>query len=261
VLRPDVAANNLDAVSPVEWGHPLNRGRVQWLSGLPGFGVGPVAHDLTGNRNHGVLAAGATWGYGPPGVRAVVMNGTDDHVSFTQVGVSNGVTIAAWVYATALSGRQGVCHNGKVFLGTNGTTIEWWPNTDTTVVSAGSIATGRWYRLLATQAGTSYAVYLDGNVTGSGTTVGLNGSAEATTCWGKFNGTTWPWVGSYTDMSIWRRGVSAAEAWAEYDQSRRGYPDLLRRVSSRVWSFGYDTGGGGGGGGLTFKNLLLLGCG
>jgi hypothetical protein len=42
--------------------------------------------------------------------------------------------------------------------------------------------------------------------------------------------------GYMDDVCIWSRALSAFEAAADYQLSRQGYPDVLNRLSNRVYS-------------------------
>jgi hypothetical protein len=220
--------------SPVNPGAPLNAGRLAWWLALPNWSGAGKWFDLCG-KSLGTLTNGPIWQRSnrPGGWGHVLFDGTDDHVVIPKQDVSNGVTIAAWFNPSSVSGRHTLVHNGQVLLLWNGTDIEWFPNDGLTQVTlTGGLVIGKWYRLLVSQTGTAYAAYLNGQPIGSGTTVALNNSAEAVTSIGQFSA-AWFLQGLADDVSIWGRGLSAAEARADFVHSSQGYVRELNRVGRR----------------------------
>src|SRR6185312_11958023 len=42
-------------------------------------------------------------------------------------------------------------------------------------------------------------------------------------------------AGAFDDITMWNRPLTPAEAWLDYDLSRRGYPGVLNRIDAGLW--------------------------
>jgi len=62
----------------VDWGHPLNRGKVAWY--LMNEGGGGAIYDTTKKSSYAALISGATWSGSPTG-GGLKFDGTDDYVN------------------------------------------------------------------------------------------------------------------------------------------------------------------------------------
>lgn len=217
--------------------HGLNEGLVAWWLGLPELSGGPNLFDL-GGRYKGTLTNGPLWAPGPNGFAAVSFDGSDDRIDLpAQWSVANGLTYSAWIRpATISSGFYAIRANKKTILVYRGTAVSWWADSDLSQVDVSfTFVAGRDYHVAVTQVGTAYTVYVNGTAVGSGTTNALDDTSDKANI-GSFGG-SFLFAGLITDVRDYNRVLSAGEMWALYEQGRGGYPDLLDRVSSKVWSF------------------------
>lgn len=261
----------IDLGSPVERGHPLNRGKLAWWLALPGQTGGPVLSDLFGRRP-GTLSAAPNrpvWGgTGRPGGlgQLTLAGNASSYVDCAPMGASlaglQHVSAACWtdrVPGTNFGLGQGL--DGQRFS-------LLWSTDDRIYVevesggafsypSAGVAASG-WHRLLLSYDGTAsglarLSLYLDGEPLAL--TAGGDGPAASVADPGPY---TWAvgvshsgsgyagGTGAVDDAPVWTRSLSADEAAAEFDQSRRGYPDMIRRLSNRLtMAMGSGTAAGG----------------
>lgn len=232
---------------PVNRHHPLNRGRVAWWLALPGLAGGRQMYDLMG-LHHGTLTgfdSTSGWIAGRNGEASGGIKAKDasSYVDCPSVpSVLNGRTTASlsfWIYRTAgtLSGvGQGITNRwGLLWYADNVIYLTASGGYDFT--SAADAVTG-WRHVVLTYDGSlasasRFALYLDGMPAALGS---VGPSATIPTADGNFqiggfqNGA----YGTYDDVSLWNSTLSASDARAVYDLSRRGYPGVLNRVSSRV---------------------------
>ena len=194
------------------------------------------------------------------GLGSLDFDGVDDYVNLGPgsnfaIG-SNDFTISAWVKLTSVSTYQVVIGNDTnastrdTFIGvgnTPGKIIYFTQRNGSggaTIVQAGSLTAGRWHHIAARRSGTSLRLFQDG--------VDVGGTTDSQT--GVVNGGEW---------NIGRRAFSGFEQYlggnvasvqinfaalnvaALYDESRCGYPTMLRRLPTRRYFFLAATGGTG----------------
>lgn len=260
--------------APLVEGHPLNRGLVSWWLPLPGLDGGRFLYDVAG-QNHGTLTNGPTWTAGPNGFGAVQFDGADDYVERSAFAwdPSGGYTYSLAVrpgFASTSKTRQGVvCWRASGAGDQNRVRLIWLDATsgfylddrDRYAFSARpTFGAGEWHHLAVTKPASGAAQYYwDGSPFATTTVIDLGG-VEPANSYPLYLG--WDseaagrvWSGLMADVRIHSRALSASEVAALYDQSLRGHPDTLRRVSGAAWFVG----SGGGGGGNRRRRVLLTG--
>lgn len=243
---------------PINYGnpvssHPLNRGLGAWWLGLPQWSGGTRLIDLTLSRRAGTLTNGPTWAPRPGGFQSVKFDGSDDfvdgptltpfatgtiysHVSFSSVSASYKAFFIGlagandwhwWIGIESGAWGAGIS-NGASFAGFTG---------------SGTPVAGQWYTLALTNDGTTARLYLDGVQIGSTGTTGVNPS-EGKVYLGQNGGGVQRFPGSGLAWGVYPgRVLPAIDLLALHSQIKRGYPDLLNRISPRVYSFAPDSGG------------------
>ncbi len=267
----------------VNRGHALNRGLVGWWLGLPGMSAGPRLLDINGTRNHGTLTNGPTWGPGPNGrFGALTFNGPNSDARATNSTFNKTITaatfaaflrrtgnfLAATGIAMSRGGGGNVTGLASAYAGGSATNILGYTwNDDPGAYNWNSgltIPADRWVLCVATVSATTVTAYLcDGSIT-----TASNSIAHASTTMANLNIGADPGVadrtvsGAIQSSWMWDRVLSASEVFALYDQSYRGYPDLLRRRGLRPFGRAAAVGGGITGpliGGRLLRNGPLLG--
>lgn len=243
------------ADSPVETGHPLNRGLVSWWLPLDGNSGGRTLFDIAG-RNHGTLTNDPTWGVGPNGFGAVQFDGSNDYVECGTAGLSAlggnaNRTIACWARPSGLSaylvaasldagGGVGWAYL-RVQLSASGT--QWQVNarqgnSTEAYFEFGTPTVGKWDHVALTiDSAYNFTAYLNGvkQNTADVSSVGLYSGSGASMRLGTYSLGGAYWNGAVGTTQVYNRALSASEVYGLYEQSLRGYPDLLRRTSSSTW--------------------------
>ena len=254
--------NDWDAI---DWSDPLsdsslNRGLVSWwLCGAdsPYWGT-PTLRDIVPKGggvggNNGTLTNGPTWqgALGRPGGAGNLKFGGTNYVDSSRAVVTGfPCTLAAWVnfsttptashiYGSGVSGSANnririLCDNEPYFRANSNDSAGSDVNcTGTTLISAGV-----WYHVAGTFQATSIQLYVNGLAEGSP----ANPSSPS---YGAFDYTSLAVLHHSSDIQFlagmiddargWGRALSAAEVFQLYDDSRRGYPETLRRERRRQW--------------------------
>jgi hypothetical protein len=231
---------------PVNWSHPLNRGRVAWWLALPGRMSGPTWSNLMGS-GHGTLTGGPKWGgtTRPGGYGQVLFDGVDDYADLGVLPLNGDFTVAAWVYAASLNsaGARRVLFGKKGGSNSRQMSLTWATTSKLSIgeediaiiaTTAADFPLARWAHVAWTHKAGSHNVYIDAAVaaTAAYTFVGpyagpsYLGDASAFT-----------FDGPMDDVTAYARGLSAAEVWSLRDLSRRGYPGVLNRLGPSLVAF------------------------
>jgi hypothetical protein len=113
----------------------------------------------------------------------------------------------------ALWGNQGTLFDFS------GTTLEWFPNVNTTVVTASSgIGTGTWHFIAVTQdASNNWAMYVDGISINSGTTVSMLTQSQPASLGAYSAGPSRFFDGAIDDAALYSRALSQGEVTGLYN--------------------------------------------
>lgn len=85
--------------------------------------------------------------------------------------------------------------------------LEWWPDTDTTVIDTHNVSTATWYLASILQSSTSYDVRLD-LTSSAGTTVAVDGANQTDAIGSFLGGTTWPFDGDIAEIVVYDSDLS-----------------------------------------------------
>lgn len=234
---------------PAVRSHPLNRGKVAWWLALPGRDGGRQLYDLIGS-NHGTLTNMTTAASGwrgttrPGGWGHILFDGTDDYVN---LGSNPAWSFGAGDFTLAASFLSTDPAGFHVLIGKDDPASRQWifaqsaltpgklsfvseVNSAYSTTGGTSIVAGAWYRALFTRRGTACSLYINGVLDGTQNDPSIySGTSETDIGRRAYPGYEQPWSGAIDDIAAWTRGFSDAEARADYDQSRLGYPGVLRR--------------------------------
>jgi hypothetical protein len=246
---------DFDLNQPINWAHPLNRGRLAWWLAVPQLWggtwydlVGGYAGTLTG------LSAGDGWNTAsnPGGAGSIKLSGgSGEYVSgptLPSLAMPSG-TLALWLNFTSHSATSGLLSkwnsstaantavfgltygsgNLNLYLG-NGSA-----HTNTAV--AWSPTNGIWYFVAVAWNGTNTWYYVNGKQQGSTATQSSYSSysnGNPVRLGGGNNASNAAINGFINDASVWNRSLSASEIFALYALSQQWYPDVLTWESSDV---------------------------
>jgi hypothetical protein len=247
----------VNPAEPINWQHPLNVGLVSKWMALPyGMGYrGVTAYDLVRKSgNNGTLTNGPTYHIGQLkrggfGHMNYILT-SSQYVAITEssqlpAGASDR-TYAVWfntldslttsnyrnilTYGSAAVG-QGVfiaLGNDSNF-GNNGIGASQYGD----AVGITGYNDGIWHQLVVMFSAGTWYVYIDGGASSTSKAMTTNTVLGGTAAIAKdvITGGGY-WNGSLDDLSIWNRALSATEIYSLYEQSKRGYPDVLNWMSS-----------------------------
>ncbi len=201
-------------------------------------GGGTTAADSSGNGNSGILQNGASWTSGRSG-GAVSLDGVDDTVFISNAAgltsITNGLTVAAWVYrpanqtgfASVLSREVGTGYYEHFYLGFENGNYRWFVNTSGGYSNSslgGTAPTGQWIHMVGTYDGTTVTLYVNGALQfstphsgtfGSDTTgiaIGVNHNSAA-------HQPDDPFSGKIDDVNIYSYALTAQEALQLYQSA------------------------------------------
>jgi hypothetical protein len=225
----------------VNWSHPLNRGRVLWLTGLPQKTGSSTWYDAAG-RNHGTLTSGPVWTPTGYGAGLTFSNNYVDVAAAAAFDVP-ALTVAALFYPTQTGGNgiferstNGSVNSGSLlFLESGNLNFRVGRAGGTDTATAGAVSTNAWHFAAGTLAGTTVSAYLDGAAPATAALGGALNTGTGAARVGSLFG-VYLFAGLVADVHYYSRALSAAEVAALRDQMLRGHPDTLRRP--KPWSFG-----------------------
>ena len=201
-------------------------------------GGGTTAADSSGNGNSGTLQNGASWTSGRSG-GAVSLDGVDDTVFISNAAgltsITNGLTVAAWVYrpanqtgfASVLSREVGTGYYEHFYLGFENGNYRWFVNTSGGYSNSslgGTAPTGQWIHMVGTYDGSTVTLYVNGALQfstphsgtfGSDTTgiaIGVNHNSAAHQPDDAFSG-------KIDDVNIYSYALTAQEALQLYQSA------------------------------------------
>jgi hypothetical protein len=185
-------------------------------------GTGTTAADTSGSGNNATLSGGATWTSDCGGVKALSTNGTGGKAATTSVfSPPDEGSVAFWMKSngplSALGRLFGLGNAWEVRQDTAG-----YLTFDVGVASATNFVTsqplneaGRWYHVVATYSATddTYAIYIDGQLTNSGTeTSGITSQTATILTFGTRTGiSTDYWPGAIRDFRVYSRRLCLSE--------------------------------------------------
>lgn len=244
--------NLINLRTPMNPRHPLNRGRVAWWLAMPGRLGGRYLYDLCG-RNHGTLTNGPLW---KPTTRQggwghVQFDGVNDWVRVTDnPALSFGtapMSIMFWGRTSTVAAPNKCLAYGKLLNGgsfdgwhggldSNGYATFIWRTGSTNYAATGStnLADGRWHHYAHVRLSTGIYTYVDGLLvasnTNASTQANVDNSQDLAIGDGRSGSPTGEqWTGQLDSLTIYNRGLSASEVFADCTLSRMGYPEVLNR--------------------------------
>lgn len=244
----------IDLANPVS-NHPLNAGLVGWWLPLRNNSGGRTLYDIAG-RYPGALVNGPTWGVGPNSAfGSVVFDGANDYGQVTHaapLSVARPFSVAAWVKYTTTSNTVIFEKNGnsgfsvQVDNTTSGKLTCWVGGVNNGVSTTSAWNDGKWHFVVFAMGAAADAVYVDGraDTTTAGSVLSPSYGASTPVYFGSRAGVA-PWAGSLGGVRLATGAVTDSDAACLYDQARRDYPDLLRRLPTGRSFVGVAGGGGG----------------
>ncbi len=232
----------LNTGNPVNRGHPLAKGLVNWWKPLPHNWGGSVLYDVVGSVNATKTGTGPVWnGEQAIGGSRSISGWTSSYYYSTSktVAITGDYSVVIWwkltstsTYSFALTGPglaiHGVNTGGASFyLRTRDSGSVFQP-------TISGVTIGAWQQFVcsAKASSTSYC-YLD-NITSSSFSEGSGTFSIGTLG----NYSSWPFLGSIAEIKIYNRALTQADVLALRQEALTGYPNLLNWSTPKAWSFG-----------------------
>lgn len=248
----------LDAVCPINWQYPGNRGLAGWWKSPPGWSGGSRLHDLL-NQNPGVRTSSPLW------VSTILGNGLSfsggSYVDFGRpasiLSITTNITLAATVVPNVTTradfyGSWGN-PNYKILLssGITGSRFSLYvPHSSfANATDTANFSVGRPYRVTGTFDGTTLWLYVmdlqsgEFRATSTSASGTLNTSPTGNWLLGRSQDASGNCV--VTDADVHAVTLSQAEVYRRSVNARTGFPDALRWLKGRSMVSVADAGGGG----------------
>lgn len=260
----------INSLSPINWGHPLNRGCTSWSLCLPGSLGGGKFRDMANAGNSGVLTSfqqGSASGWRPAnrlgGFGAIQFDGTDDCIAYganfgnpgtgdftmaISLRTANGYAPSAAGVMVKGRATAGIVNKlGILFdsggVGAAGTLCALWTDGSGNAVEVGGSGfnDGKWHRAVAVYArGAGKLIFYKDGISVGSTTITANTSTPSTAnlfylgAYGNAgnNGAVLFYTGLLDDAKIWTRALSPPEIMSEWNLSRAGHAGVLNILAN-----------------------------
>jgi len=215
-------------------------------------GEGGVAHDLSGNDNHGTLVNGPTWANGKAG-EALDFDGASDYIAISDseattsnLAITGAITLSAWVKLNDMtsevimgrgSGTGSAGNYGYVLMVYNGSVVLNM-HSNTAVYALGSVLAtdSNWHFITATWDGTmntnGVKIYIDGTLSRQGTsTISVMGQPVYQFRIGVSSSSLAYVNGLIDDVRIYNRALTEDEVRLIYESGLDGVDDNIIELS------------------------------
>jgi hypothetical protein len=205
--------------------------------------------DLSGNGNNGTLVNGPV--YSSANLGSIVFDGVDDYVNCgngSSINITGTeLTLAAWVYRTALNSNTGnyrrIIEKAATYpalqyslvttptgfpSGEGKLLLDMYLNNSLPANATGStqLQLNTWYYVTATYDGSFRRLYVNGILDGQLATTGNITSTVSNLVIGDYlpgPGTTYAWNGRISNALIYNRALSASEVLQNYEGQKSRY--------------------------------------
>ncbi len=239
-------STGINAASPVNWAHPLNRGLIAWWMVMPGINSGSRLADLVypGDRgSHGTLVGVPEWNTSTPAPGHFGLLDFDGSVDHTSHPINHGIGTgpfawSLWVFLRTKDGGSdtyaGFAGNDDFNPGLNwkiNAVDEWgfyWGSNRGTGVA---LNIGEWYHLMVTRDEADDLKFYRNGILDA--TIGsVTNSMPDSTIWLGRRETSQAsdTDGFEDDFRFYNRAPLQSEVIELYNEGRYGYPNLLNRI-------------------------------
>jgi len=211
----------------------LDAGNINSYSGTTSW------NDISGNSNIGTLTNGPK--YSPFNGGNIVFDGTNDCIIIpynSTISASTTFTISVWFNSSSISTEMALFSTSNYPSYANGWHVEIWqskfllqafPST-TYLQSTTTLLSNTWYNATATYSNGSVYLYINGNLTNSGSVTAFTASTIDIYT-GRLNSGILPFVGNIPLVQFYNRVLTATEVLQNYTATRGRY-DSTTLVSS-----------------------------
>lgn len=238
----------INLTNPVNWRHPLNRGRSGWWKSLPGRSTGRQFRNII-TPYHASFSGTPTWNgwnganaWGCLGVDAgsnsyavATIPSFSSAAPFT-VGGSGMTTTSATQWIITIEGSGGNTCVGQRSGGAwkvEGFGSNSIPNLTGTTTPASNV----WYRVVYVWDGTNSSLYVNGIQEATNTTAPQTYTSSCNIYLGRFSASFDNWTGSVDDLFCSSVAWDASLVKLDYHAWRTGYPGVINRTAVRATIF------------------------
>ncbi len=196
---------------------------------------GTTANDTSGNGLNGTLVGGAAvWSTDTPSGKgcSLSFNGSTAYVSIPYVNTTASSLVYSLWFKPADAATRPIFSYRSTLIRVSNIAISWYPDINLSVGTVSrSVSTNAWHQLVIDQSGTSYSVYLDGGLAGSGTVSALNNANYSGAGIGIYAGATF-FSGLIDSVRIFNRSLTASEIKKIYAEESSSYSQILASSST-----------------------------
>lgn len=245
--------------NPINRDHPLNRGLIGNWSVLPGGSGGKTFLNAVGRPNGAFTGDPRFWskigrqgGYGSVKFATGVANYVDLGAALPNFNTAEGA-LAYWVNFASNTqfqnpwairtdaNNQHECYHGWGGFGINFNYQRTGGGTSVTAATTAVVNQNQWYHVIDawSESVNEIRVYVDGVSVASAGTIGTYAGAPTINVFGIIQSLAAANAmdGLMDDFRLYNRYPSASEAYALYEESRRGYPEAWNWLGTRTIVF------------------------
>ncbi len=187
--------------------------------------TGTTATDGSSNGRNGTLTGAVAWSTDTPNGKGCSASFTGGYITLPYAsGNGNSITYSLWFNKTSVSDLRPLLTYRSMLIRVADAAIHWYPDVFvSSVIISKAVSLNAWHHLVIDQNGTSYAIFFDGNLIGSGTASSSINNGNYWNGIGSYGGASQVFAGLIDNVRIYDRSLKAEEIRRIYAEEAPAY--------------------------------------